>query len=929
MNAIINFEYSKKKKNSLLAIEMDNHYVYSFSELDKAIEVSGSESNVNHLLGEKGANLALIQKLGILIPKGFTISTDACRGFYKQNPPSFPPSMWEETLSALHKLEEETGKKFGEPSNPLIVSCRSGAPYTVKGLLPSIINIGFNDDTTASMAALTNNPIFVWGNYSRLIRNYGINVLGIPENIFDSSIEQLKKEAKIEKDEQITPEYLQSLVINYKKIIESESRLVFPQDPFEQVRGAIAAVFNSWASREVVESCLELGIDEDEGTAVNIISMKLGNADEKSCTGYAFTRNPDTGEPKIFGEFILNTIGDDLKKNLPNKKPISELEKVYPSISKQFFDIAKKLEQRFKDMQKIEFTIEKDKLWILQTISGTRTPAASIRIANDMVTEGLLSKEEALFHIHPDEVYKLIQPYFKDSSPDKLFASGTPSVTSAAVGQIYFNAEDVISKSKSQKVILIQEDIPTDDNVIDCLAGVITSRWDVTSQNYIKLCQKGVAAVIGVPNLEINLKAKNVKCGQVTLNEGDFVSVDSFSGNVYNGQFTLTEPKIEDQNEFKKVLSWADEIRSAKGSRQSVNGSNDRGLFVWANINNISKIKVARENGAEGIGTFRMETLLDSNSIKEIQNMILIDDLDTEEGQNAADASMTKVGDQLATSLGEFFKEASNMPATVRLINQPISTFLPNKLKLIEEVSSMKAKLDIEQSVDQNELDEKEKFLQKVQNLSEKNPFIGNKGVRMCIAYPSFLKMQLKSIIEGACIASAKGSKPQPYILVPFICTEKEMENVAHIFTDIKDFVFKQRGVKNNDIDIKIGASIDTPRSALVSSDISDFSDFMCIGIRNMNSLAFGYTREQNRQNVSVEWKISRTDLVGSGRLITSAVSEGRKKSGILIGAYTETGGSKTVEFCHNTGIDYVTFSPYRLVTARIASAQAVLRNKQ
>lgn len=909
---------------------MDHHYVYFFSQIDEAIKVAGSESNVTQLLGEKGANLALIQKLGIPIPKGFTISTDACRGFYKQNPPSFPPNMWEETLSALHKLEEETGKKFGEPQNPLIVSCRSGAPHYVDGLLPSIINIGFNDDTTNSIAAQTNNPVFAWNNYSRLIRNYGINVLKIQESIFDNQYENLKKEQNLQEDQPITSEFLQLLVNAYKKVVESESRTAFPQDPFEQVRGAIAAVFNSWASNETIEYCQELGIDEEEGTAVNIISMKLGNADENSCAGYAFTRNPETGDPNIFGEFIMNAIGDDLKKELPDKKPLAELEKPFPDLSKQFFDIAKKLEKHFKDMQKIEFTIEKSNLWILQTISGTRTAAASVRIANDMVTEGLLSKEEALFHIRSDKVYTLVQPFFKEASTSKVFTSGTPNETTAVVGQIYFTSEDAISKSKSQKVILVQHDIPNDKKLIECLTGLITIEWDVSSQNYLNLSSKEIAAIVGVQNLEIDIENKTVTCDNVTLKEGDFVSLDALSGNIYCGQFNLTFPKLDDQKELKKVLSWADEIRSQKGSRQSVNGSADRGLFIWSNINNIKKVKVARENGAEGIGMFQMESLLDESSINEIQKMILIDDFYSNESQKAVDSYMTKVGDQLSTQLGDFFKEASDLPTTVRLIDQPISTFLPNKLKLIEEVSTLKAKLDIDQKIDQNELDEKEKFLQKVQNLTEVNPIIGNKGIRMSIKYPNFLRMQLKSIIEGSCIAFSKGSKPRPYILIPFINNEREMESVMHVFKDIKEFVFKQRNVKDNDIDIKIGAAIDTPRSAIVSSDISNFSDFLCIGIKSLNALTFGYSREQNRQNVAVEWKMARTDSIGSGRLISSAVSGGRTKKGLLIGAFIEKGETKAVEFCHNVGVDYVSCSPYKLITAKVASAQAVLlKNKQ
>ncbi|OHT00995.1 Pyruvate, phosphate dikinase [Tritrichomonas foetus] len=907
---------------------MAKRFVYSFNEIEQAIEAAGSESNVHQILGQKGANLALISRIDIPVPKGFTITTEACTDFYKQNPPSFPPGMWEETLAALHRLEEETGKKFGDSENPLIVSCRAGGPVPVEGLLPTVLNLGLNDETAVALSNITSNGKFVWDNYRRLIHNYGTLVLGIHNDVFEYSLEQLKKEKSREKDEDITPEEWQQLVQTYKKIAESESGTAFPQDPFEQIRVAIAAVFNSWNSKEAVEYRRSEKIEDEPVTAASIIAMVFGNTGDKSCTGDVYTRNPETGENSFYGEFLINANGDELKKRVSEPMKISEFSRIIPEPAAQFVEIAKKLEKHFKDMQHIEFVVENSKLWILSTLSGNRTAAASVKMACDMVTEGLLTKDEAILRVNIEDIGAFIQPHFTKSeinaNTDKVFAKGIPNFSPSGSGQIYFSIE----KALSQNGILVQNSIPDDYLKYSKLKGIISEQGGTSSHVVNDLKQIGIPSVVGVYNLQIDSEAKTMTYNDVTLKEGDTVSIDGSSGTIFNAKMTVTPPSMDKQEDLKKILGWADEARTTKGKRKSVNGSNDRGLMVYSNVDSLEELKIARSYGAEGIGLCRTENLLDANIIKEIEGSILAEDSATR------DSHFTKVGDFLANATATIFKEAGELPVMVRMLNPPISKYLPNYLDLLDEFATLKAKAELGQNVNHDELTKKERVLDEIKKYTEETSMVGFKGVRLCIKFPSFAKISLKAIIEGACIAAAKGTKPKPYIIVPFVCHENEMARLRAIFEEVKAEVFKQRGV---DIPILLGAEIAVPRAAIVADKIAEYSDFLSFDGSELSQMAFCYSRDDAEasfvQNYR-DWSVLLTppymsiDQSGIGQLMESAVAEGRKtKSGLIVGMCGEIGGDTlSIEFCNKVGADYISSGPYKVLISRLAAAQALLK---
>lgn len=909
---------------------MAKRYTYSFSEISTTIEAAGGESQLNKLLGEKGGNLALISRLEIPVPKGFTISTEACKDFYQQHPPSFPPGMWEETLASLHKLEEETSKKFGDTENPLIVCCRTGAFMDVDSLLHPILNLGLNDETVNALINLTNNPTFVWKNYCKLIRQYSVMILGLSEEIFESAFEQYKKDQSIEKEEDMSHEKYQQLAHIFKKIVESELDTTFPQDPFEQIRGAIATAFNSWNSEEAIAYRNYNKIDDNMGTAVNLISMVFGNIGQNSCSGYVFTRNSESGDSKTSGKFILNAADDELEKAQSNIQDLSELEQIMPDHYNQIIELSKKLEKSFKYMERIDFVIEDGTLWVIEMTRGKRTPSAAIKIANDMVSEGILTKEEAISRISTEAVFTFVRNHFNDSdlvtAYEKLFARGIPNNTQAAVGQIYFTEEDAINKSKTQKVILVQEDIPSNDNLLQCLTGIIANKGGANSHKAISLREKGIAAVVGVSQLIIDPQNKTVSYGEKTLKESDFVSIDGITSTIYEGQLPLVSQSGKNNKELNNILQWADEIRAKKGNRKIVNGSSDLGLQIWGIADNANEQALSKENGAEGILGCKLDSLLDNEMIKSIQDMILTDNSQTR------DELMAKVGEKLAKQLGDFFKGSNSLPTSIRLIESSIASFLPDKLQLIEDVTILKVTAELGQEIDLKELEEKERRLQELTTLEQSNPMIGLRGVRMGIVYPCFLRMQLKAIIEGACLAAS--SKPKPYILVPFVCHENEMEKVRLIFNEVKAEVFKQ---KNANLEILLGASIEVPRSALITSTLSQHVDFLYYSLNDLTQFSLLYSTDDAESSFVPEYRewniispspfMSIDDAIGN--MINTSIAEARKqKPSLFIGVECESAGFDTIQTIHNVGADYVACNPYRIFINRIAAAQATLKEK-
>lgn len=916
---------------------MSKRYIFSFSDVDQAIEAAGGkEGDLKNLCGGKGANLALISKLGVPVPKGFTITTEACRDFYKQNPPSFPPGMWEETLQSLHKLEEETGKKFGDSENPLLVSCRSGAFVSMPGMMDTVLNLGLNDETAQAMIALTTNPRFVWDSYRRLIQGYGAIVLGISDENFESALKNMQNEKNKMTDADFEAEDWQELVGIYKKIIESEFGSAFPQDPFEQIRGATAAVFGSWNSQRAKDYRRNYRIPDEAGTAVNIVSMVFGNMGDTSATGVAFTRNPSTGEAKLWGDYLINAQGEDVVAGVRTPQQIATLVDSLPEAYNKFVEIAKKLENHFKDMQDIEFTIEKGELWILQTRSGKRTATASVKIACDLVTEGLLTKEEALLRVQPNDVDMLLHPSFKPEDlkaaiPNK-FTQGINASPGAAVGQIYFTAEKAKEMAREGKDVILVRQFTKPDDFGGMLAsrGLFTAEGGAASHAAVIARQIGMPAVVGCVGLELDFDNLTATFDGKTVKEGDWVSVDGTSGQVFSGQVPLTKPKLEDQKELMKILTWADDVRSAANTRKSVNGGPTRGLMVWANADSAEDAKKAREFGAEGIGLCRTEHMFLGDRAKYVQDMILAEDEETR--QNA----LNQLGDLQTQDFASIFQAMDGLPVIIRLIDPPLHEFLPDILQLVEDVTTMTTKKEYGQSVDEAELELKTKMLNKVKSLHEVNPMVGFRGVRLCLLIPGLLRMQIKAILEGACIAKERGSTPHPEIMIPLTCHENELARIKPEFEEVKQTVFEQR---EQDFPVLFGTMIEVPRAAVIAGRMARYAEFFSFGTNDLHQMSFGYSRDDAEGSFLreyIDWGVlpdspfQTIDVEGVGKLIDMAVANGRRqRPDLVVGICGEHGGDpRSIEFCHKVGLTYVSCSAFRVPIARLNAAQAVLKEK-
>jgi len=909
---------------------MGKKWVYLFKEVDQAEKTTGSWDGVRTLLGGKGANLSEMTRIGVPVPPGFVISTEACNTYLEAGQ-EFPEGMWDQVLEALKATEEETGKKFGDPTNPLLVSCRSGAKMSMPGMMDTVLNLGLNDETAEGMVGLIGDERFVYDAYRRLIQGYGAIVLGIDDEKFEHLLHEYKQEHGYKLDPELSADDWKALTVQFKKLIKKEMSFDFPQDPMEQLELATKAVFDSWNGKRAVDYRNAAGIPHDLGTAVNIVTMVFGNMGDNSGTGVAFTRDPSTGTREVWGEYLLNAQGEDVVAGIRNATDIAQMEKELPEAYQSFLDITSKLEKHYKEMQDVEFTIENGRLWMLQTRNGKRTAKAAVTIAVDMAHEGLISKDEAIARVAPEQVNNLLHPQFDPSvladvrAKGDILASGVNASPGAAVGQVYFTADkaEEMAKESGKDVIMVRPFTKPDD-VHGMLAskGILTSEGGATSHAAVVARQFGVPCVVGASDIEIDLNGKTMSAHGVTVKEGDWISVDGTTGEVYAGKIPTTMPAFEEQKELLELLTWADEISARDGVREGPEGFPTRGLQVWANADYPRDAQRAREYGAMGIGLCRTEHMFfEPERLPSVQRMIL-----AETSEERVEALNELLPHQRADFAG-LFEAMTGLPVIIRLIDPPLHEFLPEMEGLIEEVATMRAKGE------KKGLAEKEDMLASVKAMHESNPMMGLRGIRLSIVMPEIVEMQVRAIFEAAADVKLAGKEPKPEVMIPLTGHVNELTLIQPKLQEIAKKVMEEKGVE---FDYKFGTMIEIPRAALTSGEIAEYAEFFSFGTNDLTQMTFGYSRDDAERNFLLTYvdkgilprnPFQGIDRDGVGRLMALATEEGRAtRPSLEVGICGEHGGDPdSIKQCFEYGLNYVSCSPFRVPVARLAAAHAAL----
>ncbi len=904
-------------------------WVYLFDELDEVEARVGKDWDaVRALLGGKGAGLFDMTRAGVPVPPGFTVTTEACNEYQKTG--QFPPGMWEQMLEALQKVEAKTGKRFGDPKNPLLVSCRSGAKFSMPGMMDTVLNIGLTDQTARGLLELTQDERFVYDAYRRLIEMFGSVVLGIPDEAFEEPLKEYKEKKGYRNDTDMTAADWQAITETFKTVVRQHKGFDFPQDPFEQLRLATEAVFKSWNGKRAVDYRRATGIPDDLGTAVNIVTMVFGNMGWDSGTGVAFTRDPSTGEKRLFGEYLLNAQGEDVVAGIRNTEPIEKMRETMPQVYQQFLEIVDRLERHYREMQDVEFTIERGKLWMLQTRAGKRTAKAAVKIAVDMANEGLITREEAVMRISPDQVDTLLHPQFDEKAKaeaakaGRLLAKGVNASPGAAVGQVYFDADtaEQMGKEHKQDVIMVRPFTKPDD-VHGMLAskGILTSEGGATSHAAVVARQFGIPCVVGASAIKIDLEKRQMTVNGVTVKEGEWISVDGTTGEVFLGQIPTVAPSLEEQKELLTLLEWADEICARPGLRP---GWPDKGLEVWANADYPKDARRARAYGAKGIGLCRTEHMFfEPERLPIVQRMILAHS--PEERKRALDELLP----YQRSDFEGLFEAMDGYPVIIRLIDPPLHEFLPSEESLLEEVISMRVKGEREG------LAEKESLLHAVRSMHEANPMMGLRGVRLSIVMPEIVEMQVRAIFEAACNVTLRGIKAKPEVMIPLTGTVKELEWIQPRLERIAETVMNEKGVR---VEYKFGTMIEIPRAAVTADQIARLAQFFSFGTNDLTQMTFGYSRDDAERSFLVTYieqgilpknPFQTLDREGVGQLMQIAVEKGRRtRPDLEVGICGEHGGDPdSIEFCHLIGNNYVSCSPFRVPVARLAAAHAALKH--
>ena len=884
---------------------MAKKYVYDFEE---------GNAQMRNLLGGKGANLAEMTRIGLPVPPGFTITTEACKEYYERGP-RFIDEIWPEILEHLRKLEQKTGKKFGSKENPLLVSVRSGAPVSMPGMMDTILNVGLNDETVITLARLTNDERFAYDAYRRLIQMFGSIVMGIDKDKFEKELDAVKEKYGVKYDAELPAEGMKEVVERFKRVYKEETGEDFPQEPLVQLRRAIETVFKSWNNPRAIKYREIHGISHEMGTAVNIQTMVFGNMGWDSGTGVCFTRNPATGEKELYGEFLPNAQGEDVVAGIRTPMDISELKRRLPEIHEQLVKVADLLERHYKEMQDIEFTVEKGKLYILQTRTGKRTAQAAIKIAVDMAKEGIITKEEAILRVDPEHIQRIlhrqIDPKAKESA--EILAKGLPASPGAAVGKAVFDSEEAEKLGNAgEKVILVRpETTPEDIGGMAAAQGILTARGGMTSHAAVVARAMGKPAVVGAEMIKIDLDRKEFRVGDVVVREGDIITIDGSAGEVYLGELPTIEPKLTP--EAIELLSWCDEFRR---------------LGIMTNADTPEEMRRALEFGAEGVGLTRTENMFVKGGRTDIVYEILL--AETEEERRRALEKLIPLQKQ---DFMDILEVMDGKPVIVRLLDvQFYALVFADPERLIEEYYRKK----YEENADPEELKRLSELIRRMRAIRDADPQMGFRACRLGIVYPEVYEAQMRAAMEAAAELKRKGKNPILEIMVPGTADANELRYLKGIFDKVYKEVCEKYDVK---LDVKYGTMIESPRAAFLADELAKVAEFFSFGTNDLTQTTFGFSRDDVgkilpdyiEKGILPYDPFQRLDEKGVGELIKIGIQKGRKTNPKLeVGICGEHGGEpNSIYFCHKVGMDYVSCSPYRVPVARLAAARAALMEKK
>ncbi len=872
--------------------------VYLFAE---------GNASLKDLLGGKGANLAEMTNAGLPVPPGFTIPTTVCTEYYDLGQRA-PAELWDEVTAALAKVEDATCKRFGDPANPLLVSVRSGAKFSMPGMMDTILNLGLNDETVQGMIAQTGNPRFAWDAYRRFVAMFSNVVLDFRLHHFEHLLDEFKARLGVKLDTELDAATLQEVVGAYKHLVVNHLGIEFPTDPRAQLRMAIEAVFKSWNNDRAITYRNHHKIAHDLGTAVNVQAMVFGNMGDDSGTGVAFTRNPSTGEKKLYGEYLTNAQGEDVVAGIRTPKPIAELERDMPDVYAQFVAIAERLEKHYRDMQDLEFTVEKGRLYMLQTRSGKRTAAAAVKAAVEMAAEGLITREEAIGRVEPTALNQLLHRRIDPGAKLDVIARGLPASPGAATGTVVFDADDAERHGRrGEKVVLVRvETNPDDIHGMIQAQGVLTSRGGMTSHAAVVARGMGKPCVAGCDEIDVDLVKKELRVAGRVLREGDLISINGGTGEVIAGEVPMIEPELSP--EFATLMTWADEVRR---------------LGVRANADTPEDATKAREFGAEGIGLCRTEHMfMQQDRLPVVQEMIL--------ARSEADrrVALAKLLPMQREDFRAIFRAMAGLPVTIRLLDPPLHEFLPNQHELIAECATLRV-----QGSDPTRLASCEKLLREVERHAEANPMMGLRGCRLGLTYPEINEMQVRAIFEAACGLKAEGLEVVPEVMIPLVGHVNELSRVRGQLEEVARSVMAECG---NTVEYRFGTMIELPRAALTADQIARQAEFFSFGTNDLTQMTFGYSRDDAEGKFLtryIDLKILPAnpfevlDRDGVGALMRIAVEKGRATNpGLKLGVCGEHGGEpSSIAFCDELGLDYVSCSPFRVPIARLAAAQAAL----
>ena len=900
---------------------MDTKWLYAFDEIDAAqASVDGDWDRTRGLLGGKGANLGDMTRLGIPVPPGFTITTQACNAYNDQGG-ELPPGLWDQVVAAVAELEVATGKGFGDPARPLLLACRSGAKFSMPGMMDTVLDIGLNDDVVAGMIAAGSDERFVLDSYRRLIQMFGGVVLGVSDEAFESVLAEARERAGAVDDASLDTADLREVIDAFEEILGRRSAQPFPTEPMTQLRMSVEAVFDSWRGKRAHDYRVAAHIPHDLGTAVNIVTMVFGNTGDDSATGVAMSRDATTGEPRLEGDYLINAQGEDVVAGIRPTNPIAELADDMPEIAGQFADIARRLELHYRDMQDMEFTVERGKLWLLQTRTGKRTAQAAVRIAIDLAEEGLITREEAVLRVTPAQIDVFLHPQFAGAATDGAhpFASGLNVSPGAAVGVVAFDA-DLAQRwaAEGRDVVLVRPDTKPDD-VHGMLAakGILTSSGGRTSHAALVARQFGRPAVVGATAIDIDISGRSMTAGDLVIHEGEWISVDGSTGQAYEGRLETTAPDI-DNRWLATLLEWADEFRT---------------LGVRANADDPAEAARARSYGATGIGLCRTEHMFfGEERLPIVQRMITAPT--SAERREAIAALLPFQRDDFRG----LFTEMDGHPVIIRLLDPPLHEFLPSFDELTSRAADLQIRLiraadaaSLDALVD--ELAEVRAMLERVEALRESNPMLGTRGVRLGLRVPELIRMQTRAIVEAALDARADGTTVIPEIMVPLVGHATEMAAARALVEEEMALVLEER---SESIEIPIGTMIEVPRAALTAGAIAEHADFFSFGTNDLTQMTLGISRDDAEAGFLLAYQsrgiveanpFHTIDVDGVGRLMELAIAEGRAASpGLPIGICGEHGGEPaSIALCHRLGLDYVSCSAYRVPVARLAAAHAAL----